>query len=85
MADEENDEELRKYIKQLIREEGGGVGGGVGGSSDGGGNRRGGGNNGGVDLGEFGKFVAAAKGMKEAMTSDVDKALSTAVSSKIVD
>lgn len=74
MADGEGDEELRKYIKQMIREEAGG-GGNDGGSKGGGG----------VDLGEFGKFVMAAKGMKEAMTSDVDKALSTAVSNKIVD
>lgn len=38
-----------------------------------------------VTLGEFGKFATAAKAMKEAMTSDVDKALSSAVSTKIVD
>lgn len=74
MADDESDEELRKYIKQMIREETGG--GNIGGGSSGGE---------GVNLGEFGKFVMAAKGMKEAMTSDVDKALSTAVSNKIVD
>lgn len=38
-----------------------------------------------VTLGEFGKFATAAKAMKEAMTSDVDKALLGAVSTKIVD
>jgi hypothetical protein len=83
MADGESDEELRKYIRQMIREEGGGRIGEDSGNDGGG--RRGGGGSGGVDLGEFGKFVAAAKGMKEAMTSDVDKALSSAVSNKIVD
>lgn len=74
-----SDDEVKEYLSKLVREEISkqasetvGRGGGKGGGN-------------GVDLGEFGKFVSAAKGMKEAMTSDVDKALSQAVSTKIVD
>ena len=65
MADDE--EELREYIRKLIKEESGGGGGG-----------------GSTDLGELGKLVKVAKDMKDAMTSEVDKALGTAVSEKIV-
>jgi hypothetical protein len=38
-----------------------------------------------VGLGEFAKFVTAAKGMKEAMTSDLDKAISGAVSTRVAE
>jgi hypothetical protein len=81
MANEEGDEELRNFIRKMIKEEAGSI------ANSGGKNRNKESNeNGeGIDLGGFGKFVTAAKGMKEAMTSDVDKALSTAVSNKIID
>lgn len=79
MADDE--EELRQYIRKIVKEEGGGGGGGSGGGGNDGSGRGGSG----VDVGEFAKFINAAKGMKEALTSDVDKALSTAVSTRIVE
>lgn len=72
MAEEDENEQLERYIRKIAKDEAARSGG--GGSSGGG-----------VDLGDFGKFVHAAKDMKDAMTSDVDKALSTAVSTKIVD
>lgn len=72
MAEEDENEQLERYIRKIAKDEAAKSGG--GGSSGGG-----------VDLGDFGKFVHAAKDMKDAMTSDVDKALSTAVSTKIVD
>jgi hypothetical protein len=84
MADNEGDEELRSFIRKMIREEAGDIAK-VSGGSRNRGDRSDNNGGGGVDLGELGKFVSAAKGMKEAMTSDVDKALSTAVSNKIVD
>lgn len=73
------DDEVKDYIGKLVREEISKQALETGGR----GSRKSGGGD--VDLGEFGKFVSAAKGMKEAMTSDVDKALSQAVSTKIVD
>lgn len=69
---EDEDEQLERYIRKIARDEaarGGGSSGGGGGE---------------VDIGQFGKFIHAAKDMKDALTSDVDKALSGAVSEKIV-